>query len=320
MNTAIVISKLLANDAYYISHLDLRQNPLGNEGIKVLANGIMQSNSLVHLDLRSTSFRKEAASRLFKALEDNETITCLKLGNFRGINRNILNGNALVGITRYLKKTLVLTFLDLKGAAIGTQGLRYVLNGVLLCKQIRVLNIAFNNLNATSYSLLIDLMTVTTLKQLDISENPLGDGFLTEFLDVKESITLKYLAMSSCEFTNASGLFNMIKKGVSLEHVEIDCVKYDDQGFTQLSSYLSNTSLLISLSKANCLLGDYGIEIATRGVSNNYTLEEINISGNKITNHGAISFCKNISCMKNRILKSLNVSHNFIEVIKNLNP
>lgn len=318
LNTATIVSNLLCNGLYYISHLELKQNPLGNEGVKILAKGIRQSNSLVHLDLRSTAFRKEGADHLFKALEENGTVNCLQIGNLKGLHRNMLAGKAVAGIEGYLKRTSVLTFLDLKNAGIGYEGLHYLLRGLRACSSVKSLSLALNTLETSAHSLILELILRMRLRRLDLSQNMLGNSFLAAFnRKVRDThFTLAQLSLSCCGFGSAGMtlLFEALKRGVALEDLAIEDAKYDEESLKKLALFISSTSLLKSLSSANCSLGDTGMRVVSEGFAENYSIEAINFSGNRITNKGAVSLCDNLLRTHSKRLKSINLSHNFIEV------
>eukprot|EP00826_Nyctotherus_ovalis_P013901 TRINITY_DN13824_c0_g1_i2.p1 TRINITY_DN13824_c0_g1~~TRINITY_DN13824_c0_g1_i2.p1 ORF type:complete len:321 (+),score=67.35 TRINITY_DN13824_c0_g1_i2:1090-2052(+) len=315
----MIVSNLLCSGLYYISHLDLRQNPLGNEGIKILAKGIRQSNSLVHLDLRSTAFRKEGADHLFKALEENETVNCLQIGNLKGLHRNMLAGKAVAGIEGYLKKTSVLTFLDLKSAGIGYEGLYYLLKGFRVCSSVKFLNLALNTLETAAHPLILELILKMRLKRLDLSQNMLGNSFLAVFNQtVRDThFVVAQLSLSCCGFSGAgmSLLFEALKRGVALEDLVIEDAKYDEESLKKLALFISSTSLLKSFSSANCSLGDTGMRVVSGGFAENYSIEAVNFSGNRITDKGVVSLCDNLLRTHSKRLKSINLSHNFIEVI-----
>jgi hypothetical protein len=44
---------IIMDKAFYISHLDLRKNPLGDDGVIVLMHAIKRCNTIVYLDLSS---------------------------------------------------------------------------------------------------------------------------------------------------------------------------------------------------------------------------------------------------------------------------
>jgi hypothetical protein len=174
----------------------------------------------------------------------------------------MLVGKAIAGIEGYLKKTVVLTFLDLKNAGIGNEGLNYLLKGLKACNSVKYLNLSLNTLEAAAYPLIVDLLLKVRLKRLDLSQNLLGNSFLPLFSqDVKDTyFLLSQLSLSSCKFSNASlsYLFDALKRGVSLEHLAIDDIKYDQDSLKKLGQFISSASVLKSISSGNSMLGDIG--------------------------------------------------------------
>lgn len=319
MNTALALADILSQGAYYVSHLDLRQNPLGNEGMKILSLAIPKSNSLVHLDVRSTAFAKEGAHHLFKALSNNQTVTCLLLGNIKGMHRNFISGDAMCGISEYLSKSMQLTFLDLKDAYIGDDGFPYLLPGLIKSKSISIVNLSSNNLTGLSSPDLVEVISRTRIAKLDLSHNPLGVLFIAEFYEA--TLELKYpltsISLSSCGFSKLrlAKLFAALQKGCYLQHLELSCVKYRSAEVKHLECYLVNAAALKSFGCVNCELGDEGVSCIAEAYSKVCLLDSLNLSMNLITDKGAVFLATKLLRTEKFTLKSLNLSQNRIEVL-----
>jgi len=301
-----------------VSHLDLRQNPLGDEGIKIFSKALPKSNSLIHLDIRSTALTKEGIQYLYKGLLLNQTVTCLLLGNVRGMYKNYIAGDAMCGIDEYLKKSMQLNFLDLNGAHIGDNGLPYLLSGLLKSQSLCMLNLSSNNLTGLSSANLVDIITKTHVTKLDLSYNSLGTAFIDEFYG--NTLYYKYpltaLSLSSCGFSNLKlgKLFQALRRGAYLRQLEINNTKYKITELIHLRSYLSNATTLRSFSSSNCEFGDEGAIHIAEAYIKDWTLNELNLSNNLITDRGAIIFANNLALTETFNLKSLDLSHNRIEV------
>jgi hypothetical protein len=48
-----VICSIIMDKVFYISHLNLRKNPIGDDGVIVIMHAIKRCNTLVFLDLSS---------------------------------------------------------------------------------------------------------------------------------------------------------------------------------------------------------------------------------------------------------------------------
>jgi Ran GTPase-activating protein (RanGAP) involved in mRNA processing and transport len=310
------------HSSYYVSAIELSQNPLGNEGVISIARAVSKSKSIVHLDLRSTAFRKEAANKLFKALSVNKSVTCLQIGNIKGMNRNFLAGKSLSKIEDYLKSTQQLTFLDLNGALICNEGLVYVLKGLIHCKHVKVLNLAFNNLNGGASSTVIDIIIKTSVKRLNLNQNALGSVFVSAFSDAMQSTTflLTHLSLSFCGFISpwTKELIRALRKGIGLEFLELNEAKFHISDFDSLTWFVASMTNLRTLSLASCELGDEGVKQIGQGLIDNYSVNSLNLSWNRITNQGVIELTQRL--LKSRAkVNSFDLSHNQIEVRLTIN-
>ena len=75
------LCQIVMEPKYYISHIDLSSNPLGDEGIIVLMHGIKRSTSIIKLNLSSTDITAIGAKRIFRALRSNESLIDFVLSN-----------------------------------------------------------------------------------------------------------------------------------------------------------------------------------------------------------------------------------------------
>ena len=304
---------------YYISSLDLSQNPLGNESIEILAKGIINSTSLLHLNLRSTAFRKEGADALFKALTVNCTVTCLYIGNIKGLHRNILLGKAVSGIEGYLRATRQLIFLDLAGAGIGNEGFAYVLNGLRKNMSLKVLNLVCNNIDGQGSENLFTLIVKTMVKHVDLSQNPLGDSFIAEMLPrMKDTqFFLTHLGLRFCDLASPGigKLFSILRRGLFLVNLDLDGIKCDETEIGYIGWLMINCYSLCNFSLTRCNFGDNGIKYISEGFRPKTVIQYINLSHNKIGDDGISFFCRNLKQLKNTKLKSIDLSNNNIRVI-----
>jgi len=69
-----VLCSILMDKSFYISHLDLRKNPLGDDGVIVLMHAIKRCNTIVYLDLSSVHMTQKGAIRVLKAISSNESV------------------------------------------------------------------------------------------------------------------------------------------------------------------------------------------------------------------------------------------------------
>jgi Ran GTPase-activating protein (RanGAP) involved in mRNA processing and transport len=102
---AAAVGKAIGNAGCHLTTLQLGQNPLGDEGINALAEGLERNTSLQTLCLRQTDTGDAGASSLARALEHNRLLVQLTLPR----NRIGLEGTlALMTSSRHIKRRLEL--------------------------------------------------------------------------------------------------------------------------------------------------------------------------------------------------------------------
>jgi len=86
-----------------------------------------------------------------------------------------------------LQSHKVLNFLDLSGLGFGDKGLKYVQWGLAKNRVLRDLNISGNDLSNDCKHILVEMLTHTIVKSLDISYNHLSmAGYIADrFLEIK---------------------------------------------------------------------------------------------------------------------------------------
>ena len=180
-----------------------------------------------------------------------------------------------------------LTFLDLAGASIGNDGLANIVEGIKYSISLRVLNLSFNTITSQGSKFVAEVMGKSTIKKLDLSQNPLGDTFKTELnLSTKYRFFLQsYLNFSKCNFLGQGTaiFFEALKKDACLSTLILDECKIDKGEYEAFSLYFHNNSSIKSFSLKNSNLGDTGVEELGIGISENNCLKELYLAGNLIT-------------------------------------
>ncbi len=272
---------------YQIDTLDLKKNPLGDAGARILAEGIRKSRSLVHVDLSSSEMGREGADALFSEMCDNCTVTCLYVGNTKGLHRNFLNGTAVSRLNTVLQRHQLMVLLDLGGASIGDEGLALIRDGVVKSLTLRILNLSFNVISSASDKVLIDIMGRSGVRRLDLSQNPLGDQFKFD-LDASTKSRLffqTHLNLSRCEFSGCGAmmLLDACKKDTCLNTFTLEECKIVPEELPFLRSFVSGNSALQIFSLKSCGFGNPGVEALAEGMAKNFCLLELYLCGNRIS-------------------------------------
>lgn len=160
-----------------------------------------------------------------------------------------------------------------------------IITEAMLNKQCKELFLGVNQLTAISMALIAQtLKGNTTLKLLEISENPIGDmgiHSLTEILKLNHS-HLQYLYVYSTGITDdgAQDLANMLKTNTTLFDLDLGANDISDQAVRLLANALSrdNTTLTALSFKGNQLLSDGSVEDLAEMLEQNQTLKFLNLT------------------------------------------
>lgn len=78
----------------------------------------------MYLNMSSNAISPEGTYALCKALKNYESLFTLDLSSKEGLHRNRLHETGAKGLTLLLKKSKILSILNLSGTSLGNKGLR----------------------------------------------------------------------------------------------------------------------------------------------------------------------------------------------------
>lgn len=94
---------------------------LRDTGIKILAKALINTKSIVHLDICQSMITPKGFKDLFRAMLKNESITSIEVGNPGNINRNRIGKEGTKELVHLLQHNHLLQFLDIRGLTLGDQ-------------------------------------------------------------------------------------------------------------------------------------------------------------------------------------------------------
>jgi hypothetical protein len=148
LKSAEVLCSLLMDSDFYVSHLNLRTNPFGDDGIIILMHAIKRINSIILLDLSSCNMTHVGATRVLKSLCQNESIQHLILSNSEGQMKNALGWKFLEHLHPLLQKNCFIQYLDLSNNRFCDQGFHLIVKA--LHKNATMIYLNLENCDFTS--------------------------------------------------------------------------------------------------------------------------------------------------------------------------
>ncbi len=250
------------------SELDLRRNSLGDAGAVEIAQAIRYSRSVVHVDLSSNSLGPHAGEAVFASLMANASVTSLDVSSQPGPGRNRLGAKAMLSAIPVLRSSKILSILNIGGNAIRTEGLAYLAEGAKGNTTLESLGVAQNEISQCAAVAIRTLVTGTRLRELDLSDNPLGNSCVESIGRIlagsaRSVLSRLYLAgvgvtgnfpCSVCVIANCVGTL----LATHLESLRLDRNDFSGPLFVESIHALPTPCGLQSLSVNECSLGDCG--------------------------------------------------------------
>ena len=294
------------------SRLILGKNNIGDKGVEILSDFLLDNKSIVYLDLSSNDIRIKGADILFKTLTHNISIISLNLSSLDGINRNRICSEGCKYLTNLLKENKFLNELNLSGNSIKNEGLKYIFEGLNNNFSLSILILGNNEIDEKGIAN-FNIIQKCNLIKLDLKENSIkniGLKILGKCLTSSTLMTLKQLNISSCKITfeGIKTFFSIIFQNRTINSITLNNNYLGRGKFDELEPFISSMNLRY-LGLSGCSIGKGFIQLASLIISNN-TLKGIDLSYNQIDDDCFNHFIK--LPRNNRMLKSIDLSKNFI--------
>ncbi|CAI2381862.1 unnamed protein product [Moneuplotes crassus] len=322
-------AKILGHILRYnkVSHLDLRKNVLGDQGLKELSKSLLSNSSIIHLDIGSNDVTFEGANKFFKSMVKHQTLTSISIANSDGLHRNRIRAKGCIGLNTLIKKNKLISMLNLSGNNIGKEGVKALLKD-LDPKEMNLLylNLTNNDLEYDCIKSLKPLLISPNLVDLRLANNKLDDN-TAEALSAyfyRQICQIKKIDLSSNRITSkgAKILFRSIKQNQSLTHLNLRNNPYLGNGeIAELENFLNNNQCLTHLNLGECGIDSKHVYVITEGLyakgtensrCGNNTLHHLNLARNKITDEGAGYIANILRDNTNTGLMMIDLSSNFI--------
>ncbi|KAG7396307.1 NLR, CARD domain-containing protein 3 [Phytophthora boehmeriae] len=166
----LTIFRTLENPQVSLTTLDLGNNQLGDQAVKVLVQCLLNRCTLEHLDLRRNNIY-HAAFAIGELLRISTPLTTLNL------SWNNIRGEPAQHLARCMMENLTLTHLDLSDNTLGNNGNAAADLGACIAtnKSLRFLDISNNHVQAKSVLVYVNgLQQNTVLETLVLRGNPIG--------------------------------------------------------------------------------------------------------------------------------------------------
>jgi len=316
LNTAKILKNILKTNRK-ISHLDLRKNPIGDNGLLEIAPALRCASGLVHIDFSSNELGPEGAEILFKSLLGNNCITSIDISSHEGLHRNHLSEKGLKKLVPLLQSNKILSILNLSGNSIKSEGLAYIAQGIKGNFTLSSLKICQNEIQGVSATVqnLKAIIIESKLMELDISDNPLGNSCMENLSQLLSNGGMALRRFYFCNIGINSGciltLFKNLRACSVLKTLRMDKNQIAGPEFKQaISELLNQYSCLENLTLHECNLGDEAGSHLFRALNmGNHSLKTLGLTKNILALQTAKEFS---DCLQKPFieLKIVDLSYN----------
>lgn len=234
---AYVISALLAHNTT-VTSVSLKENRIAFEGAVALAEGIINTQSLIHLNVHGNSIGDTGVAEIAEALKLNTTLLHLCLRN------NNITDLGAAQVARGLVQNRCLTTLDL-----GFNHITTAAHFVELSPALRTLNLRNNNVSdAGLTSVAAALKLSTCMTSLDLTNNHIGaEGAiqLAECFKVNQTLRGLHLRNNIIDDSGIAALCAGLKVNASICELDLAYNTVTAKGAEAVMDCLQeNTSIL----------------------------------------------------------------------------
>ena len=318
-----------------LTHLNLYDVWIGDEGVQALAEFLETNRTLTHVNIHNARITDSGATALGKALQLNSTLTHLSLP------RNRLSGVGAKALATSLKSNSVLIFLDLSKNFCGGDSVAIALSKAVKSNCfLQYLNLSlefgsslnyladiseyFRSLDERSQmigpsggsALARALRFNCTLTYLDLSRNNInnsGAAALGEALLTNCTLTELYLIDNNIGKVGAVALGKALESNRTLTHLNLEENRsIGNSGAAAIAKALrsNNCCRLTRLDLSGCKISFSGVSHIADALQTNCSLTHLGWSCNEVKSSGASAFAK--ALRSNHTLTHLHLRSNSI--------
>ena len=318
-----------------LTHLNLYDVWIGDEGVQALAEFLETNRTLTHVNIHNARITDSGATALGKALQLNSTLTHLSLP------RNRLSGVGAKALATSLKSSSVLIFLDLSKNFCGGDSVAIALSKAVKSNCfLQYLNLSlefgsslnyladiseyFRSLDERSQmigpsggsALARALRFNCTLTYLDLSRNNInnsGAAALGEALLTNCTLTELYLIDNNIGKVGAVALGKALESNRTLTHLNLEENRsIGNSGAAAIAKALrsNNCCRLTRLDLSGCKISFSGASHIADALQTNCSLTHLGWSCNEVKSSGASAFAK--ALRSNHTLTHLHLRNNSI--------
>ncbi|KAK9810152.1 hypothetical protein WJX72_005703 [[Myrmecia] bisecta] len=193
-----------------LTYLDLSNNLLEDDKLRMIASGLLDNHSVTHLDLSHNKIADRGVRALAKLLDGSSAIALLNLCD------NQIHPEGGRSLARAIRNNGALLWINLRLNRLGDEGGRAICAALADNTVLQRLNLSANAIGAqAAEALATSLYTNDTLRELDLSCNELGEEGgkqLREAMEENTGIQRLDLRMAGCAEDEELAIAEMLRQ------------------------------------------------------------------------------------------------------------
>ena len=291
------------------SHKGLHRNRLGLKGAESVNKILMNSQILMFLNLAGTGIGDEGIKVLTEGIACTKTLIALN------VSSNNIGWEHIDGFVKRIVSSNIIK-LELGKNKLGNEGAEAICNMLMgdnsnSCS-VEILDISSNEITTKGLnSIFYSLTNNQTLKRLDLSVNNFDAGLSSSFsCFMIENSRLEVLSLAGCGIKSKAliAIPEALPRNRTLTELDLSANKIDDYGAENICLGLSRNLALKKLNLSYNYIKEKGGKAFACCFRINHTLQELNLRENNINDHAGQEL-ENV-CRQNRNLMEINLDLN----------
>ena len=283
---------------------------IGNNGAITLAEAIQVNTTLQKINISNNSISDDGAAAISNSLKVNSSLQELN------ISRNKITSEGTKYIAEAIQVNTILEKLDLSCNAVSDDGAAAISDSLKFNTSLQELNISHNGIANKGIKVIAKVIQInSTLQNIDVSKNHISLEGLVYFMEaVKNNCTLQVVNITHNNVTRSG--FTSIKQCIeNLQHtIQIYAswneINKNGELVTKISTSCAPDNIEDDVWSFYEYDADHLVMCFSECLKEDDTLQELNMSNNRITNEGAKMIGEAIKV--NKTLQKLDISNNSI--------
>jgi Ran GTPase-activating protein (RanGAP) involved in mRNA processing and transport len=304
------VAQLLESHDTAITYLNLSNNKIEKEGVKVVIQSLYKNKTLTHLDFANNKFPEKSAIEI-AALFEKPTAALKSLC----IARNTLSTKVAQKFSELLSQPTSLTYLDMYETHIGKQGCQMIVKALQTNNTLTHLNIGKNDFDSKSAVALSTSMGsnmyLSTLLLRNSGIGKSGMTALTQAIKTNRYIQTLDLSFSGLGTEGARMISDALVFNNTLMELYFSVNEIGSEGAKYFSDVLKNNRTINMLQLNANKIGDKGARELAHGLQMNNTIRTLTLQENGISKSSVGEILNALE--NNSVIEILDLSRNSVE-------